>query len=312
MQKTKLNANAVGATNSRPHFEEMTLNNQNGITLIALIITIIVMLILVGVTINVALNGGLFEKAEIATKETEEKAILEEMLSMMEITNDGKIDAQAIIDKMKEKYTVEGSIPNITITGKLGKYNYELSETGIKSAEEVNEAEIIAEAVFNLMTAQNEEDALAVQKVLEQYDAEIELGNIDSYKRWLHFNDKENNYWYLIRKDYMYKISESGLEYIESGTDENLDAILEKVLGLKSQLESKILGQKVEDIRAKYDTNELEEYLLDGYEIDLYEIYMYNDGELALRTNDLFPNTSITAFSEDGVTYSFVSSVLDN
>ena len=46
------------------------LKNQNGITLIALIITIIVMLILVGVTINVALNGGLFNKAEEATTKT--------------------------------------------------------------------------------------------------------------------------------------------------------------------------------------------------------------------------------------------------
>ena len=44
--------------------------SQSGITLIALIITIIVMLILVGVTINVALNGGIFSKAEEATTKT--------------------------------------------------------------------------------------------------------------------------------------------------------------------------------------------------------------------------------------------------
>ena len=44
--------------------------NQKGITLIALIITIIVMLILVGVTITVALNGGLFSKVEEATTKT--------------------------------------------------------------------------------------------------------------------------------------------------------------------------------------------------------------------------------------------------
>jgi len=44
--------------------------NQRGITLIALIITIIVMLILVGVTITVALNGGLFSKVEEATTKT--------------------------------------------------------------------------------------------------------------------------------------------------------------------------------------------------------------------------------------------------
>ena len=42
------------------------LRTQKGITLIALIITIIVMLILVGVSVTVALNGGLFETAKKA------------------------------------------------------------------------------------------------------------------------------------------------------------------------------------------------------------------------------------------------------
>jgi len=47
------------------------MKNKNGITLIALIITIIVMLILVGVTVTVALNGGLFKTAKTATGKTE-------------------------------------------------------------------------------------------------------------------------------------------------------------------------------------------------------------------------------------------------
>lgn len=42
------------------------MKNNRGITLIALMITIIVMLILVGVTVNVALNGGLFSTAKRA------------------------------------------------------------------------------------------------------------------------------------------------------------------------------------------------------------------------------------------------------
>ena len=51
-------------------------NEQNtknhGITLIALIITIIVMLILVAVTVTMAVNGGLFEKAANAGRQTNE------------------------------------------------------------------------------------------------------------------------------------------------------------------------------------------------------------------------------------------------
>ena len=48
---------------------EISKTNNNGITLIALIITVIVMLILVGVTINVALNGELFTNARQATND---------------------------------------------------------------------------------------------------------------------------------------------------------------------------------------------------------------------------------------------------
>lgn len=52
----------------------MKRTKENGITLIALIITIIIMLILVGVTVAVALNGGLFTTAKNATnKYTVEK-----------------------------------------------------------------------------------------------------------------------------------------------------------------------------------------------------------------------------------------------
>ena len=55
-------------------------NTNKGITLIALVITIIVMLILVAVTINMAVNGGLFGYAGNAARETEEAKEQEEIL----------------------------------------------------------------------------------------------------------------------------------------------------------------------------------------------------------------------------------------
>ena len=59
------------------------MKKQNGITLIALIITIIVMLILVAVTISVALNGGLFNNAKDASDKTQRQAEKEELISAM-------------------------------------------------------------------------------------------------------------------------------------------------------------------------------------------------------------------------------------
>ena len=50
-------------------FKKKALKNPNGITLIALVITIIVLLILAGVTINLAVNNqGIFNKAKTATR----------------------------------------------------------------------------------------------------------------------------------------------------------------------------------------------------------------------------------------------------
>ena len=77
---------------------------QKGITLIALIITIIVMIILVAVTINVALNGGIFERAKTASTKTQKAAEKEELISI----GIGLYDVDKGIDKDK----LEANLPN--------------------------------------------------------------------------------------------------------------------------------------------------------------------------------------------------------
>ena len=78
------------------------LNKQKGITLIALVITIIVMLILVAVTISMAINGGLFEKAGKATGDTKNAMNAEQAIANGQITIDGKTYA-SIDDYLAEK-----------------------------------------------------------------------------------------------------------------------------------------------------------------------------------------------------------------
>ena len=46
------------------------MKNQKGITLVALVATIVVLLILAAVSINIAFNGGLFDQAKSATQKT--------------------------------------------------------------------------------------------------------------------------------------------------------------------------------------------------------------------------------------------------
>lgn len=65
------------------------MKDQKGITLVALIITIIVMLILVGVSITIALNGGLFDTTKEAANETQNQINKENQLSNGKVNIDG-------------------------------------------------------------------------------------------------------------------------------------------------------------------------------------------------------------------------------
>ena len=97
------------------------------------------MLILVGVTINLAANGGLFEKSRTASKDTEQKKILEELIAMAEFDNDGKINVDSLIGKVGAKYAdskYEGT--KLTVKGNKGDFYYKVTDTEIKIWEDNN------------------------------------------------------------------------------------------------------------------------------------------------------------------------------
>ena len=79
--------------------------SKEGITLIALIITIIVMLILVGVTITVAMQGGLFDTAREGAKGTEIEADREILQGALV----GALDKEEL--KIKTAKSIEDNLP---------------------------------------------------------------------------------------------------------------------------------------------------------------------------------------------------------
>ena len=110
------------------------MKTKNGITLIALIISIIVMLILVGVTVTVAINGGLFEKAKDASKKTLIEREKEELTSAIAATYNvetGKVDKEKLKEALSgwkfdeeevEPYTVtsaKGNIYKVAVDGTI-------------------------------------------------------------------------------------------------------------------------------------------------------------------------------------------------
>lgn len=80
------------------------MRSKRGITLIALIITIIVMLILVGVTINISAKGKLFEVARKASDDYEREQIRENLMwYLVEKEREGYPKTATITDDAMEK-----------------------------------------------------------------------------------------------------------------------------------------------------------------------------------------------------------------
>jgi hypothetical protein len=87
-------------------YEEISPKIATGITLIALIITIIIMLILAGVTISIIMNGGLFDQAQKAREETIKEAGREDILiaiSNLQIDHLGQLTLETIRDEIQVK-----------------------------------------------------------------------------------------------------------------------------------------------------------------------------------------------------------------
>ncbi len=118
----KANANDVGVapwttsspkTYSNPNFKIQALTSDpKGITLIALIITIIVMLILVGVTVNIALNGGLFNKAKQATTQTQYEIDKEQLQIAVwnSYDNEGNLNLETLDNNLPDGFTKENDV----------------------------------------------------------------------------------------------------------------------------------------------------------------------------------------------------------
>lgn len=124
------------------------MQNRNGITLIALIITIIVMLILAGVAISsIVGENGIIERAETASVEMEKKEILEKVQISTTYNMEGNIDLKTTFDNIKSNLKEENvtlleptdenqlltvSEAKIKVKGDKGEYEYTLKSNNIE------------------------------------------------------------------------------------------------------------------------------------------------------------------------------------
>ena len=88
------------------------MKKQKGITLVALVITIAIMLILVGVTINISLKGGLFSRANEATAQMQIEAEKEDLLTaaLGTLGRNGKVNIAELDNNLPEGFTGSNGI----------------------------------------------------------------------------------------------------------------------------------------------------------------------------------------------------------
>lgn len=113
---------------------------ENGITLIALTITIIVLLILAGTGVNSIFSNGMFDKVYIASEESTINSNKNELTlnlleaQMEEIDNFSKEDYKTILKNTvwskidKEKFEkIDEYSEELIVTTKDGKYSYKIT-----------------------------------------------------------------------------------------------------------------------------------------------------------------------------------------
>ena len=112
--------------------------NSKGITLIALVVTIIVLLILAGVSVTTLIgNNGILTQAQNAKKETEKSGTKEQVkiavIGSM-ATEKGEINKTALQKELEELgaeiETEDGNINNIPVMIKIGQEEYQITEDG--------------------------------------------------------------------------------------------------------------------------------------------------------------------------------------
>lgn len=246
---------------------------QEGITLIALVITIIVMLILVGVTVSIAINGGLFSTAKEATRQTQIQAIREQVqvdLAVQSATN-STVMTRDLLKNILDKYftdvpdTLPKNLTEVTLTAKE-EYG------GIKN--------VLLTDIYDVITKEeiSENAKTYFGKEVNGYECEE-----DGVEAWKIFYADESNV-YLISNYYISYIDapeardESKVNHRENDYSIYFKDIVESTKDNVYKGSEDITNEKIQELNSDYfkkytDTNvsaKAVAYLLDT---DAWKVY---------------------------------------
>ena len=213
-----------------------------GITLVALVITIIILLILAGISIQIITNTGLFEKAKEARKQNEISNIKEQIqleLYAKQAEKAGEIteyDLRSIIEKYG---TVNYEENKTTIKGITTNNGYEISIADIYTGE-LSEEKLVADGTWQDTKKVNSPELLTGMTPIKFTEPEdnkegttVQTTYTDtnwynySEKKWANAETKDGSMWVWIPR-YAYRINSStqtcDIVFLIGTTDNYYDA----------------------------------------------------------------------------------------
>lgn len=169
------------------------MKNQRGITLIALVITIIVLLILAGITITLLMGeNGVLNRAHIATIKTEQGLILEQLRTEMYEKRLDIGNKQKEIDYLKDKQIVKTVMDTNSETSlDVLEYSYleEITKNTITGKGDLASGDIYYIENGNLYYKDQDKESIKIGELF------VEVANSDNVQdlKWIYHENEEGN-----------------------------------------------------------------------------------------------------------------------
>lgn len=268
--------------------------NNKGITLVALVITIIILLILAAISIQALTGSGLFGKAKDAEKHTTKAQLKEEIelaiqeIHMEEIPKGNNVTLETLANgKLVEKLTdITATLGTNEITGEYKNYDYTIdSNLKVKIGEKVGGIKPTGKAEILTTGYMFEGDGTVEIKIT----ASISEGTITGIEApngtTLKSNTSATEKTYTVSKNGIYVFTILG----DSGRKANVTVNIDKFLGAPH---INISDVKTDEFKINIDTNYPEGAITE------FKYYVGSDVKSQGTTNKNFAVTGLTDDTE--------------
>ena len=202
------------------------------------------MLILVMVTIRISKDGGLFTTTRKATRDTEEQAIYDQIVSAMELANDGKIKPRDTFESFKNKFgsdKIEEKDGNTTFKivftakGARDTYTYTITEDEIVIGEikEPNDYDILKTYFLGA-----DGNGRNLDEIFDDDDNFIDVPTNGELIKYYGPENIKQEYYIIKYKNVIYK-----LNYVENDTDYKTTGFFKMYEAKEDNREGKDLGE---------------------------------------------------------------------